>query len=125
MSEPDNWIDEAIQRAQTLGKEHGHNAAGWWIQDALTNNQHARQQAITVLKMDEDCEAQFPMADLSGEFADGVLPKDVFDYAFANGGWDGDNRSNVADDAVLHAYEEAFDATAHNECIAACKSELA
>lgn len=127
MSELDNWVDTAVHRARELGKQHGSNAAGWWIQDALTKNQHSAEQARTILRMEENCEAQFPTADLSGQWAEGPLPQDVLTHAFGTGGWDSYSPEYKAevDNEALNAYEQAFNDAARDECLNACRNELA
>jgi hypothetical protein len=127
MSEIDNWVDAGIHRARQLGKEHGSNASCWWIQESLTKAADARERAHMVLHMDEvgDPAIPLPTADLSGQWADGVSAKDVLDHALENGGWDGDDRPTIADIEILDAYEEAFNDAARDECLAACRNELA
>ena len=129
MSEIDNWVDQAVHRAEELGKQHGSNAAGWWIQEALTKNSSARQTAHATLSMDEegDPALELPFPDLSGEHADGVLPQDVLDHAFGTGGWDSYSPEYMAQvqSETLDTYEVAFRDTARDECLNACRNELA
>lgn len=70
-------------KAKRLGKDHGENAAAWYVQDAIDQTRDTVRASQTVLHgiLDGDPEIldSLPWADLSGQWADGMTPADVYD----------------------------------------------
>lgn len=122
-------LDAALRKARDLGNQHGRNAAGWWVQENLTKNNEARQAATLALKWDEDGDPlldTLPHVDLSGQWADEVTADDVlgecidYDQEIHYG-----PEINEIESEVLNEYETAFESAARDECLSACRNELA
>lgn len=86
--------------ARTRGAEDG-RAAGSWVIDGNTSDQTTRAILQGIEDGDPAVLDAFPSAPLSGEFADGLLPRDVL-------GWYGMTEDDDAADAILTAYEDGF-----------------
>lgn len=92
--------DAAIEDARTRGREDG-VAAGSWILDGNSTEDAAR----TLLRGMENCDPavmdSLPGSPLSGEFADGLLPRDLLaDYGLTE--------DDTAADDLLTAYEDGY-----------------
>jgi hypothetical protein len=109
-------------KAKGLGREHGKNAAAWWIQDTLTNNyRDPAGHARTILQGIEDGDPAvldtLPWSDLSGEWADGNTAADV--YRELGIDWTKD-----PDMYLIDLYESTFADAMLLEVTRACTREL-
>src|SRR5690349_11916464 len=113
----DTAYDRAIAYAQERGREDGENAAAWYVQDVLTNR--VRDTAITarmVLRGIENGDPAvldtFPVADLSGEWADTLTGPQLVADAVLDAVVDIAQDAGESDDwfsDICDAYETAFD----------------
>lgn len=92
--------DLRIERAEREGKQHG-QAAGSWVIDGNTSEQTARAILAGIRDGDPEVLDSLPSAPLSGEWADGLLPRDVL-------GWYGMDEDDPAADDVLTTFETAY-----------------
>jgi len=121
-------IDQTIEQAAKIGREHGTNAAAWWEQDALGGRVtgDTRSTAEAVLKGIEDSDPQvldgLPYPDLSGQWADGYSSHDLLDELDVN---DGDTSFiEGLTDEIFTAYEMAFAEAVESAVTAYAKAAL-
>ena len=93
-------VDEIIERAEQEGYDHG-VTAGSWLLDGNSSEEAARRLLTGLEDGDPEILDQLPASPLSGEYADGLLPRDVL------GWYDLDEQHDAADD-VLRAFEDGF-----------------
>lgn len=100
-----------LEEARKLGGQHGSAAAGWYFDDCRDLQ---REDYLKVIKGIQDGDPAildtFVSADLSGQYADGMTPKRLFEEVGANK-WQSEN----AGDEICETYEQAF-----NDVYAAC-----
>lgn len=100
-------LDMVLADAERRGAEDG-KAAGSWVIDGNTST----ETALYLLRGIEDGDPQvldaLPCSPLSGEFADGLLPRDVLE-------WYEVDEDHLAADDILTAYEQGFDRGAMDE----------
>lgn len=94
--------EAAIENAALLGHDAG-LAAGSWIIDGNTSTDTARAILRGIEDGDPAVLDQLPASPLSGEWADGLLPRDVLTW------YDRDEDADDADD-ILTAYEDGYSA---------------
>jgi hypothetical protein len=103
-----------VSRARDLGREHGENAAAWWLQEmpvggrSSTGDSESREWAVSMLAKIADCDADIPQSDMSGEWADGMTPNRLADEI----GYDAENDKReewgfLCSD-LCDAYEQGF-----------------
>jgi hypothetical protein len=80
-TENDKLVDQAIAKAEKLGKAHGENAAGWAIQDSWGGRVSPPQDREAAKAFLDGAEAgdpaildKFSPPNLSGEWADSMTP---------------------------------------------------
>ena len=93
-------LDVVEEDARARGVEDG-TAAGSWVLDGNSTEETARAILDGIEDGDPMILDALPSAPLSGEFADGLLPRDVL-------GWYGMSEDDDAADDVLRAYEDGF-----------------
>jgi hypothetical protein len=107
-------------KARELGREHGRNAAEWWIQETLTKAHDSKERARMVIAYDEsDHDPSIPTCDLSGQWADDRKASDILDIILGEGVYD------ATPDLLIDEYEDANNEAAREQCLAACGNELA
>jgi hypothetical protein len=110
------WLPSLTGSARAQGAEDG-RCAGTWIIDGNTTDE--TKQAC--LKGFEDGDPavydQLPGSPLSGEYADGLLPRDVL-------GWYGLTEDDDLADDVLSAYEDGYSQGVVDEVERACNATL-
>lgn len=94
-------IQQAEVDAEVKGYEHG-RAAGSWVIDGNTTTETAARILQGLEDGDPEVYDSLPSSPLSGEMADGLLPRDVL------GWYELDEDDDAADD-ILSAYERGFD----------------
>ena len=127
MTLTDKQYEALYFEAQVLGEAHGENAAGWWIQDALTNNRFASEIAHNTLQGLEDGDPMtldsIPYPDLSGQWADtpngGSIFAEIVDMANL-GDEEFDDLSDGAEDDCLDEYEASFNTACQDAITVAC-----
>lgn len=110
-TQTDKTIETAIKRAETLGTEHGRNAAEWAAQDAFGGRHTGDSEAAAreFLRMAEDGDpVLFDLFHephfLSGEWADSMTPHSLMCHSFDTeypSDWE------TAEDEICLAYEHA------------------
>ncbi len=100
--ELDLWepFDLIEDEARKQGLEDG-TAAGSWVIDGNTSTETARKILDGIEDLDPMILDVLPSAPLSGEYADGLLPRDVL-------GWYGMTEDDTAADSILSAYEDGY-----------------
>ena len=93
-------LDACEADARARGVEDG-TAAGSWVIDGNTSEETARAILQGIEDGDPMTLDALPAAPLSGEYADGLLPRDVL-------GWYGMSEDDDAADDILRAYEDGF-----------------
>jgi hypothetical protein len=110
------WLPTYQDFAEAQGHEDG-RCAGTWVIDGTTTDE--TKQAI--LKGLEDGDPavydQLPSSPLSGEWADGLLPRDVL-------GWYGFTEDDDRADGILCAYEDGYSQGVVDEVERACHATL-
>jgi hypothetical protein len=115
--------ESAVERAAELGSEHGRNSAEWWQQDSIGGRASGdvRETARLILSgLDEGDPAvldALPAADLSGQWADGPVPRDILHECGTDEG------SDTADE-VLSAWEDGFNTAVQGFVERACRAVL-
>ena len=99
-------LREADEEALRESGEAAGKAAGSWVSDGNSSEEHCRE----VLRSIEECEFEIP-APLSGEFADGWTPERVFEDADIEEPEDDEERSALLD-VWETAYRDGFEAQA-------------
>jgi hypothetical protein len=106
----DKLVDQAIAKAEKLGKAHGINAAGWAIQDSWGGRVSSPQDYKAAKAFLDGAEAGDPAImdsynppNLSGEWADSMTEARLMDYCLSeNIDW---REIDELRDAVCQAYE--------------------
>jgi len=93
-------MDAAEEAAHARGREDG-VAAGTWILDGNSTEEAARALLAGIEDGDPAVLDALPSAPLSGEFADGLLPRDVL-------AWYGLTEEDAESDDILSAYEDGY-----------------
>jgi hypothetical protein len=110
------WLPTLSDFAYAEGLEHGKNA-GTWVIDGNTTDE--TKEAF--LKGFEDGDPAvydaLPSSPLSGEYADGLLPRDVLGWYSID---EGDDRA----DDILSAYEDGYSQGIVGEVERACLATL-
>lgn len=102
-----NTTTDAERAAYALGQDDGESAAGWLIDGRTTRPECTLQRLVRGID-DGDPEVldALPLADLSGEWADGLTPALLgWEVGLDPDTLDGDDLSALCD-----AYESGFDA---------------
>ena len=81
----DAEYQDALETAESIGKDHGENAAAWWEQEnvggRVSNRADAEHAARTTIDACEDGDPclydAIPAPDLSGQGADGYSSQDL------------------------------------------------
>lgn len=110
-------LDDVLERAEQEGHEHG-VAAGSWVVDGNTSEESARRLLQGIEDGDPEVMDELPSAPLSGEYADGLLPRDVL------GWYDLDEEHDAADD-VLRAFEDGYSRGVVDEVVRSARAILA
>lgn len=79
----DMTYEEAIDKATEIGREHGRNAASWFEADAWD------RVLAGIRDGDPEILDMLPTADLSGQWADGYTPTQLYEDA-TGGNWHAD-----------------------------------
>jgi hypothetical protein len=101
------WTTNTYDDAEKRGYEDG-KAAGSWVVDGNTTSETAAKIVQGLMDGDPEIMDLIPSAPLSGEWADGLLPRDVLD-------WYGLTEDADEADDVLTAYELGYSAGAVHE----------
>jgi hypothetical protein len=110
-------VEEAARSADTLGEEHGHNAATFV---EVPNVDTARRIMTGIEDGDPAVLDMLPAPDLSGQWADGLSVDSLMTYVDLDGV---PNTSSAVDDVVA-AYESAFSTAVEVEVSRACRAML-
>ncbi len=110
-------LDEVVERAEQEGYDHG-VAAGSWLFDGNRSEDAARRLLKGIEDGDPEILDQLPESPLSGEYADGLLPRDVLSW------YDLDAEHDAADD-VLRAFEDGFSRGVEAEAVRSATALLA
>ncbi len=110
-------LDEVVERAEEEGYEHG-VTAGSWLLDGNSSADAARRLLRGIEDGDPEILDQLPASPLSGEYADGLLPRDVLAW------YDLDEQHDAADD-VLRAFEDGFSRGVKAEAVRSATALLA
>ena len=114
--------------AKDLGRDHGANAAGWWLQEMPgggRNNASDAETAAwareTLARLDAGDDCGIPQSDLSGEWAGGMTPMRLAEEI----GYDWENDKREAGE-FLHsylcdAYEQGFAEACEREIVRTLK----
>lgn len=113
--------DRAIAYAETLGAEHGRNAAGWYNIDTAP-----AAQAILRGIADGDPAVldTLPHADLSGEWSDTLTGPALYRDACDAAGLVEADGAYASFDGICDAYENAFATAAESAIAAAARAIL-
>lgn len=93
-------VDRFEEDAHARGVEDG-RAAGSWVLDGNSSEDTARAILQGIEDGDPAVMDSLPSAPLSGEFADGLLPRDVLR-------WYGLTEEDAESDDILRAYEDGY-----------------
>ena len=110
-------LDEILERADEAGYEAG-VAAGSWLLDGNSTEDAARRLLDGIEDGDPEILDALPSSPLSGEWADGLLPRDVL----AEYGLD---EQHEAADEVLSAFEAGYDRGVTDEATRSARALLA
>ena len=110
-------LDEILERAEQDGYDAG-KAAGSWLLDGNSRESAARRLLQGIEDGDPEIMDALPSSPLSGEYADGLLPRDVLDR------YDLDEHHDAADD-VLRAFEDGYDRGVQDEAVRSARAMLA
>jgi len=109
-------IDEVVERAEREGYDHG-VTAGSWLLDGNSSEDAARRLLVGIEDGDPEILDQLPASPLSGEYADGLLPRDVLSW------YDLDEQHDAAAD-VLRAFEDGFSRGVEAEAVRSASALL-
>lgn len=110
-------VQEArVRDAGRRGVEDG-TAAGSWVIDGNTSEESARALLQGLEDGDPAVYDSLPSAPLSGEWADGLLPRDVL-------GWYGVEEDDNSADEILSAYEQGWEQGVTDEVSRAARAML-
>ncbi len=104
------------QNAEERGYDDG-AAAGSWVIDGNTTEETAARLLLGIEEGDPEVYDALPSAPLSGEFAGGLLPRDLLAE------YDLTEDDDEADD-VLRAYEDGYSAGVVDEVTRSCRAIL-
>lgn len=118
-------MDQAIAKAEEIGAEHGKAAASWFEVGTDYNARAILDRGL----LDVFDPETVPAPDLSGEWADGYLPRDLFEDATGldahlEATWDQDAYQDVLTE-LCDAYELAFSTAVEAEITRVCQYQLA
>lgn len=121
-----SWT-EATDKARELGTEHGRNAASW-ATDGNTDQATYAYLLQGIKDGDPMVLDQLPAPDLSGQWADGYMPRQLFEDATGNDAhaeatWNQDAYQDALTE-LCDAYEEAFSQAAEDEIVRVCLRQL-
>jgi len=109
-------VDDVLERAEQEGYEHG-VTAGSWLLDGNSSEEAARRLLSGIEDGDPEILDQLPGSPLSGEYADGLLPRDVLAW------YDLDEQHDAADD-ILRAFEDGFSRGVEAEAVRSATAAL-
>jgi len=115
-----------LAAAEAIGREHGTNAAAWWEQDAIGGRMTGDAAAVARSILDGMADGDpavldgFPVADLSGEWADGYTVRQLIADVGEDPDDDDPDAYFDAADALADAYRDGFDEAASDAIGAAC-----
>jgi hypothetical protein len=124
----DNY-DTAKSRAEEIGAEHGRNAAAWFEQETIGGRVSGTAEALDTARRilrgiadgDPEILDALPGPDLSGQWADGYLPRDLARDCGLE-----DEESDPEGDEILaelcDAYEDAFRTAVTDHVTDACRT---
>lgn len=107
-------MEEAMS---TAGAEAGRNAAAWWEQDAIGGraNGDVKATARAVMKGIDDGDPEIldamPTLDLSGQWADGLRPWDIY-HEVSGQDWPSFDDAGAAAEDLVDTYRDAYDSAA-------------
>jgi hypothetical protein len=110
---PDEILTDAEQEGYDAGK-----AAGSWLLDGNSTTENARRLLQGIEDGDPEIMDELPSAPLSGEWADGLLPRDVLAW------YDMDDNDDAADD-VLSAFENGYSRGVMDEAVRSAQAIIA
>lgn len=120
-----------LDDARSLGEQHGRNAASWWEQDAIGGRASGDTRAVArrVLRGINDGDPEIldslPCPNLSGEWADGMTPAELFAYLDIEVPDDHESDPfNQWSDEICSEYETGASQGAQDEVARLCKSHL-
>jgi hypothetical protein len=113
-TENDKLVDQAIAKAEKLGKAHGINAAEWAIQDSWGGRVSSPQDYKAAKAFLDGAEAgdpaildQFTPPNLSGEWADSITPRSLIQEVIEEAINGGITLTEEEESAICDAYETA------------------
>jgi ribosome modulation factor len=109
-------VEDVLERAEQEGYEAG-KAAGSWLLDGNSSEETARRLLAGIEDGDPEILEALPSSPLSGECADGLMPRDVL------GWYDLDEEHDAADD-VLRAFEDGYDRGVQDEATRSARAFL-
>jgi hypothetical protein len=110
-------VDAIVVQAEQEGYDHG-VTAGSWVLNGNSTAETARRLLEGIEEGDPEIMDALPSSPLSGEWADGVLPRDVL-------GWYDLDEDHVAADDVLSAFEAGFSRGVADEVVRSATALLA
>ena len=127
-----NLIEQAIQKAETLGRKHGENAAHWVIQDTWGGRatRGEKEAAEAFLKGYEDgdpavmdsFDAYVP--NLANQWAGDLTPAGLLEYSFPDSEWSEDDDCLDAQDDICTAYQDAASTSFYDTLCQSAQSVL-
>lgn len=108
--------EAAIEAARARGAEDG-KAAGSWVVDGNTSEEALRRLLEGLDEGDPEVLDSLPAGPLSGEFADGLLPRDLL------ASLEVEEDDEAADD-ILRAYEDAWSSAVQEEAERSARAML-
>lgn len=112
-----------MAKAYSLGQDHGEAAAGWYWDDATTSIDDYRRVHKGIEEGDSEIMDSLPHADLSGEMADGMTPRRLYEEVGVP-----DNLTDGLTDWLLtdlcEAYESGFTIAVESAVRHSCEQNL-
>ena len=105
-----------LERAEEEGYDQG-KAAGSWLLDGNSKEEAARRLLQGIEDGDPEIIDTLPSSPLSGEYADGLLPRDVL------GRFDLDEQHDAADE-ILSAFEDGYARGVQDEAVRTAEAML-
>jgi hypothetical protein len=117
------WLPSLTGFARAQGAEDG-RCAGTWVIDGNTTDETKQAFLRGFEEGDPAVYDALPGSPLSGEYADGLLPRDVLGwYGLTEDDWNADGLSGIAAE-VLNAYEDGHSQGVVDEVERACRATL-
>jgi len=110
---------DLLKAAERLGSIHGSGAAAWYWDSTHPDKADFQRVLKGILEVDPEIMDTFPSGHLSGEMADDMTPKLLYEEIGAN-----EKQQENGGDDLCTAYEHAFDRVYEGTIVENCREEL-